>query len=181
VLSLAQSALLRRYRLADAGRLREVPLRLNHRLSRLNKPQVGKQPWGGEEGGLFKAKVVNEKVIIISRRGVALPQVPAVLFQSPADLRDHQKWAAAKRTGSRTKPSRTQARQSWRTEPQRGCETRERAIHTQAGFHRVSRTCSCPHNICHTLNGGQLGPLAAAAQACFLFAKRVSIAAYKKR
>ena len=63
VRQVAQSALLRRYRLADAGRLREVPLRLDYRLSRLNKPQVGFV----EEGGLFIAKVVNEKVIIISR------------------------------------------------------------------------------------------------------------------
>ena len=39
---------------------------------------------GGEEGGLFQAKVVNDKVIIISRRGVALPQTPPVLFQTPA-------------------------------------------------------------------------------------------------
>jgi hypothetical protein len=62
--------------LADAGRLREVPLRLDYRLSRLNKPQVGFV----DEGGLFIAKVVNEKVIIISRRGVSLPQTSAVLF-----------------------------------------------------------------------------------------------------
>jgi hypothetical protein len=76
VRQVAQSALLRRYRLADAGRLREVPLRLDYRLSRLNKPQVGFV----DEGGLFIAKVVNEKVIIISRRGVSLPQTSAVLF-----------------------------------------------------------------------------------------------------
>jgi hypothetical protein len=59
---------------------------------------VGKQPCGSEEESVFKAKVVNEMVIIISRRGVALPHIPA-------GLPDHQKRPAAKSNGSQPNPS----------------------------------------------------------------------------